>query len=128
MKLNLIADINFDSALLQAQEMQEKLEKTENKETLPKLFGVPITVKEHLKVKGLVSCCGLTQLSAKLPETSDCSFVQLLRNAGCVPFASTNVPQGLFSIESVNNFYGRSKNPHNPLLTVGGSTGGEGGA
>jgi len=28
----------------------------------------------------------------------------------------------------VNNFYGRSKNPHNPLLTVGGSTGGEGGA
>ena len=44
---------------------------------------------------------------------------------GCVPFAHTNIPQGLLNIYSNNNVYGMSTNPYNPVFISGGSSGGE---
>lgn len=76
----------------------------------------------------MLSCCGYLSLANKKPETMDCLFVAILRDQGAIPFAMTNVPQGLFAIETNNWIYGRSLNPHRKSLTVGGSSGGEGGA
>ncbi|KAL4473801.1 hypothetical protein ABPG74_022665 [Tetrahymena malaccensis] len=125
---NLICDIDVENNLSLAQQKDEILKQTQDKSTLPVFFGVPITVKEHLKTKGLLSSCGYVQFAARPVENVDCAFVQLLREQGVIPFANTNVPQGLFAIESNNNLYGPSLNPFNKNLTVGGSSGGEGGA
>ncbi len=48
-----------------------------------------------------------------------------LREAGCVFLGKSNVSQLLIFHESVNPFFGRTLNPHNPERTPGGSSGGE---
>ncbi|KAL4503976.1 hypothetical protein ABPG72_022606 [Tetrahymena utriculariae] len=123
---NLICDIDVENNLSLAKQKDEILKSTQDKSSLPVFFGVPITVKEHLKTKGLLSTCGYVQFSTRPVENVDCAFVQLLREQGVIPFANTNVPQGLFAIESNNNLYGHSLNPFNKNPTVGVSSRGEG--
>jgi amidase len=45
-----------------------------------------------------------------------------------IPFIKTNVPQFCIACETNNNLWGRTLNPWNQKRTVGGSSGGEGGA
>jgi amidase len=45
---------------------------------------------------------------------------------GAVLYVKTSVPQTLLLGESVNNLIGKTLNPHNSLLSCGGSSGGEG--
>ena len=52
-------------------------------------------------------------------------MVQLLRDAGAIPYLKTNIPITLLSFESTNDVWGRCKNPHNQAYSPGGSTGGE---
>ncbi|CCX31487.1 Similar to Fatty-acid amide hydrolase 1; acc. no. Q9TUI8 [Pyronema omphalodes CBS 100304] len=59
------------------------------------------------------------------PAKSDAVIVGLLRRAGAVPFVKTNVPITLLAFESTNDVFGRTKNPHSPRYSPGGSTGGE---
>lgn len=59
------------------------------------------------------------------PATADSTLVTLLRGAGAVFHAKTNVPATLMMGESVNNVFGRTLNPRNRQLTSGGSSGGE---
>ena len=44
---------------------------------------------------------------------------------GAIPFVKSNIPQLLMIPETINNFYGRSLNPHNLERSSGGSSGGE---
>lgn len=53
-------------------------------------------------------------------------MVQMLRDAGAVPYVKTNVPITLLSFESTNQVFGRTDNPHVMGYSPGGSTGGEG--
>ena len=43
----------------------------------------------------------------------------------CVPFAHSNIPQGLLNIEVDNNVYGKSYNPYKKGFISGGSSGGD---
>ena len=52
--------------------------------------------------------------------------MDLLLAAGAVFYCKTNLPQTMMTADSDNNVQGRTLNPHNPSLTPGGSTGGEG--
>ncbi|EKG12072.1 Amidase [Macrophomina phaseolina MS6] len=49
----------------------------------------------------------------------------MLLAAGAVLYVKTNVPTAMMIAESVNNVFGRTKNPRNRALTPGGSSGGE---
>lgn len=85
---------------------------------------VPFTVKDHLKVAGMIETCGFTDNLRPSETTSD--VVQLLEKENCVAFAHTNVPQGLLGIQSSNTLFGTVLNPHNKAFISGGSSGGEG--
>ena len=89
-------------------------------------WGIPFTVKDHIKVNDMVSTCGYSK--SITPAYENAEVVDLLINEGCVPYAHTNVPQGLFNIESGNNVWGTSLNPYNKAFVSGGSSGGEGAA
>lgn len=67
--------------------------------------------------------------------------MEILKQQGAVVYCKTNVPQTLMvsfirlqhayslymqSPETCNNVFGRTLHPHNPQLTCGGSSGGEG--
>lgn len=90
------------------------------------LEGVPISLKENFEYAGTDATCGLAARCFK-PSAEDGLLVQLLKDAGAIPFVKTNVPQALLAFESTNRVYGKSLNAWDPLRTPGGSTGGEGG-
>ncbi|XP_067086870.1 fatty-acid amide hydrolase 1 [Osmerus mordax] len=89
------------------------------------LYGVPISIKENLGFKGHDSSCGvLCKLDQPVPE--DSVLVKVLKTQGAIPFAKTNIPQGLLNYDCSNPIFGQTVNPHNSLKTSGGSSGGEG--
>jgi amidase len=57
---------------------------------------------------------------------ADSALVKCLLQQGAVLYCYTNMPQALFSGETICNLHGRTVNPHNRALAVGGSSGGEG--
>lgn len=50
----------------------------------------------------------------------------LMREAGAIPFALTNVSEVCMWWESCNPVHGRTNNPYDTYRIVGGSSGGEG--
>jgi fatty acid amide hydrolase 2 len=55
----------------------------------------------------------------------DADVVSLLKKAGGILIAVTNIPEYNLWCESRNNVYGQTLNPYNTTRTVGGSSGGE---
>lgn len=51
--------------------------------------------------------------------------MDILSKHNCVPYAHTNVPQGLLNIETCNHVWGRSLNPYKRDFISGGSSGGD---
>ncbi|XP_053325142.1 vitamin D3 hydroxylase-associated protein-like [Spea bombifrons] len=96
--------------------------KQENKGVL---YGIPVSIKEHIGYKGHPSTCGLVQYLDEL-ETEDSVIVKVLKKQGAVVFAKTNVPQSLICCETSNPIYGLTRNPHNQSKGASGSSGGEG--
>lgn len=95
-------------------------------ECLPPFYGVPISVKESIKIKGKRNSIGLKHCPNRVEE-NDGLFIAMVRQMGFIPFVRTNVPQGNKSYECHNNIFGRALNPWNTQRTTGGSSGGEGG-
>ncbi|KAL3426827.1 hypothetical protein PVAG01_00336 [Phlyctema vagabunda] len=120
---NCLALILFDSALSRAVELDEYLGTTGK--TVGPLHGLPISIKEHIEVKGTVATAGFIAWADDVSK-EDALVVKILREAGAVFHVKTTNPQALMALETVSNIYGRTTNPHNRSLNPGGSSGGEG--
>jgi Asp-tRNA(Asn)/Glu-tRNA(Gln) amidotransferase A subunit family amidase len=120
---NCITEPLFDSAIARAKQLDEYLIK-HGKPWGP-LHGLPVSIKDTFKVKGVDTTIGLVSLCFK-PATSNSPLVDMLHALGCVIITKTNIPQTLASLDSINNVFGRCMNPVNRLMTAGGSSGGEG--
>jgi amidase len=89
------------------------------------LHGLPISVKEHIAMKGHDLNAGfISWVGTVAPD--DGLILKLLWNAGCIFHARTTEPQTLMHLETSSNIYGVTVNPYNTGLTSGGSSGGEG--
>ncbi|ETS85588.1 hypothetical protein PFICI_03613 [Pestalotiopsis fici W106-1] len=108
-------------AVARAKELDDHLAATGK--TIGPLHGVPISVKEHIPVKGH-SVLGASWDTRRIAK-EDCHMISILREAGAVFYCKTMQPQALMHLETVS-LAGRTLNPHNILLSAGGSTGGEG--
>jgi len=84
------------------------------------LLGLPMTVKLHIDVAGMVTCDGVSCHEAE----HDAPVVQALKNAGAIIVGKTNVPATCSDYQTYNPHYGLTKNPHDLDLTPGGSSGG----
>ena len=87
------------------------------------LHGVPITVKDALAVEGVRSTGGATELAEHV-ATADADVVALVRRAGAIPFAKTNVPRWSGDFQTYNEIFGTTNNPWDTTRTPGGSSGG----
>ena len=124
LEYGLIADVNFEEAILEAQKKDQNLD---NSSELPPLYGLPVSIKDHITTKGLRYTAGFSKC-ANLPKSDeDCNFIRILRENGAIFFISSNLPQGIGSIESKNRIWGRALNPWDKSRTPGGSSGGEAG-
>jgi amidase len=112
-----------EMALKQASELDKFYEK--NGRTVGPLHGLPISLKDQLRIKGLETTMAYVAWINKFDE-EDSVLTALLRKAGAVFYIKTSVPQSLMVCETVNNITGRSVNPRNKHWSPGGSSGGEG--
>ena len=88
------------------------------------LHGVPISVKDCIDVRGCDSTCGTAARTFR-PAEEDALIVAVLRDAGAIPIVRGSTGQSMMLPESSNAVWGTAKNPHNPLRTPGGSSGGD---
>ncbi|KAM7046995.1 vitamin D3 hydroxylase-associated protein-like isoform 2-T2 [Acridotheres tristis] len=106
-------------------ECEEQLQEIERHKEKGQLYGIPVSIKDHIGHKGHLATCGLVQCLDTVME-EDSVLVKVLKRQGAIPFAMTNVPQSLFSYECSNPIFGQTLNPLNPQKSPGGSSGGEG--
>jgi amidase len=91
------------------------------------LHGVPCTVKENIDVAGTPTTQGVKALADAI-ATIDAPTVERMRAAGAIPFARTNLPDFGLRVHTDSELHGITRNPWNPEVTAGGSSGGEGAA
>lgn len=91
-------------------------------EAVGRLHGVPVVVKDVIKVAGLACSGGVEPLRAVASD--DATVVSRLRAEGAIVLGLTNVPEMGRGGESNNNLYGRTNNPFDLSRTPGGSSGG----
>jgi amidase len=92
--------------------------------TLGPLHGVPFSVKENIDLAGSATTQGVPALSGAVPS-GDAPHVGRLRAAGAIPIARTNCPDFGIGWHTVSTLHGATRNPWNPDVTPGGSSGGE---
>ncbi|EUR78663.1 hypothetical protein PFBG_00758 [Plasmodium falciparum 7G8] len=86
---------------------------------LPKLFGIPIVIKDNIITKGIPTKAG-SQILLKYIPTYDSTVVKKLKKCGAVIIGKTHMDE--FAMGSCTN---KSKNPFNEtILSCGGSSGG----
>nr|WP_255720329.1 amidase [Acuticoccus kalidii] len=87
------------------------------------LDGVPVAVKDNLAVAGMPATFGSGLYADYVPEADELP-IKRLRDAGAIVIGKTNTPE--FAVEGFthNALFGTTRNPWNPELTPGGSSGG----
>ncbi|KAL4869235.1 hypothetical protein BDV12DRAFT_168140 [Aspergillus spectabilis] len=121
--LNYATEFLAESALVQAKHLDAVFNETGK--LVGPLHGVPISVKEHVGIKGRVCNAGFVAWCDYI-SPDDAYVIQFLQKAGAVVHVRTNQPQSLMHMDSANNITGRTLNPSNRNLSPGGSSGGEG--
>jgi aspartyl-tRNA(Asn)/glutamyl-tRNA(Gln) amidotransferase subunit A len=87
------------------------------------LDGVPLTVKDNILVGGLRATWG-SKLYANYVPAKDELPIARLREAGAIILGKTNCPEFTLQGYTDNLLFGPTRNPWNPELTPGGSSGG----
>ena len=87
------------------------------------LAGVPVTVKVNTDQAGFATTNGLS-IQQNLVTSKDNPVVKNLRDAGAIIIGRTNTPAFSLHWFTRNRLHGHTLNPHNPLITPGGSSGG----
>ncbi|XP_003220325.2 vitamin D3 hydroxylase-associated protein [Anolis carolinensis] len=104
---------------------EEQLRDLKNQKDKGLLYGVPVSIKDHIGCKGHISTGGLVQFLNKV-EKEDSVIVKVLKKQGAIPFVKTNIPQSMINYDCSNLIFGPTVNPRNHKKSPGGSSGGEG--
>ena len=123
-KINAVVDYRPDDVLKQAADVDGKIARGEDAGILA---GVPVTVKVNIDQQGFATTNGLKlQREAIAPANSP--VIDNLRKAGAVILGRTNCPAFSYRWFTTNLIHGDTKNPRDPSITPGGSSGGAGAA
>ena len=92
-------------------------------ERLGPLHGLPTGIKDLYETEGLLTTYGSPLYRSFVPDR-DAAMVALVRKAGAIIVAKTNVPEFGAGANTRNTVWGATGNPFNPRLNAGGSSGG----
>lgn len=93
-----------------------------NKDML-RLYGIPITIKDNIAVKGMKATAGNLPLKNFVPK-EDALVVTRLKEEGAIILGKTNLAKLAMDAQTDNEIYGRTNNPYNIEYCAGGSSGG----
>ena len=117
--LNTFVTVTGEQALTQAAAADRRLAKGEA--TL--LTGLPLAHKDIFCTSGVKTSCGSRMLDNFIAPY-DATIVERLQNAGAVMLGKTNMDEFAMGSSNETSFYGPVRNPWNPALVPGGSSGG----
>jgi len=120
-KLNCFCLVDAKSALASARESEARWRKDEPRGLLD---GVPVSIKDLLLTKGWPTLRGSRTINPKGPWNDDAPAVARLREHGAVLVGKTTTPEFGWKGVTDNSLTGITRNPWNPKLTPGGSSGG----
>ena len=123
-EINAIVEVDSDAARQGAAEADEALTHGDN---LGPLHGVPVTIKINVDVSGLSNNNGVPAFQEMIASENS-PVVQNLLNAGAVIAGRTNTPEFSMRGTTDNPLYGLTRNPWDPAMSPGGSSGGAGAA
>ena len=118
--INAVVDHRPDEALAEAARVDRAIAAGDD---VGPLAGVPATVKINLDQAGFATTNGVA-LQRDLVAHEDNPVVANLRHAGAILIGRTNAPAFSLRWFTSNRLHGATKNPHDPRLTPGGSSGG----
>ena len=116
--LNAVVTVN-ERALDEAREAEKEL--TAGRAGV--LCGIPVGIKDVTPTAGLRTTYGSPLYADHVPDT-DALVVQRLKSAGAIILGKTNAPEFATGGHTYNEVFGVTRNPWNPELSAGGSTGG----
>ena len=122
--INAVVDHRPEDVLAQAGAIDAALGRNES---VGPLAGVPVTIKVNIDQEGFATTNGL-KLQRDLIARSNSPVVDNLRKAGAVILGRTNCPAFSYRWFTTNLIHGDTRNPRDPGLTPGGSSGGAGAA
>ena len=123
-KINAVIDHRPDDVLAQAASIDAAIARGE---AIGPLAGVPVTIKVNVDQEGYATTNGL-KLQRDTIAKADNPVVANLRKAGAVLLGRTNCPAFSYRWFTTNLIHGDTKNPRDPGITPGGSSGGAGAA
>ncbi|MCA6125126.1 amidase family protein [Bradyrhizobium sp. WSM 1704] len=123
-KINAVVDHRPDDVLAQAASVDAAIARGDE---VGPLAGVPVTIKVNVDQEGYATTNGL-KLQRDVIAKADNPVVANLRKAGAVLLGRTNCPAFSYRWFTTNLIHGDTKNPRDPAITPGGSSGGAGAA
>lgn len=109
-----------EKALDEARKLEKKASKPAE---MGLLHGLPAGIKDVTPVAGMRTTYGSPLYADHIPP-EDALVVQRLKAAGAIILGKTNTPEFATGGNTFNEVFGRTRNPWNPQLSAGGSTGG----
>jgi len=122
--INAVVDHRPDDVLSQAAAVDAAIARGDD---VGVLAGVPVTIKANIDQAGFANTNGL-KMQAGLIAKDNSPVVDNLRKAGAVILGRTNCPAFSYRWFTTNLIHGNTKNPRDPSITPGGSSGGAGAA
>jgi amidase len=122
--INAVVDHRPEDVLAQAEAVDAAIARNEN---VGPLAGVPVTVKVNIDQTGFATTNGL-KLQRDVIAATNSPVIDNLRKAGAVILGRTNCPAFSYRWFTTNLVHGDTKNPRDPSITPGGSSGGAGAA
>jgi amidase len=87
------------------------------------LHGLPAAIKDTHATAGMRTTHGSPLHADDVPAQDDL-HVARIRAAGAIVLGKTNVPEFAMGSHTFNTLFGPTRNPYDPALSVGGSSGG----
>ncbi|MEI4232695.1 amidase [Roseovarius sp. D22-M7] len=87
------------------------------------LAGLPICIKDMVNAKGFPTTKGSPALAGTIAQADDL-IVARMRAAGVIVIGKSNVPEFALGSHTFNPVFGATRNPYDPRVSCGGSSGG----
>jgi amidase len=118
--LNAYCTVATDQALAAARAATRVMTRSAK---LAPLHGIPVSIKDLTPTRGIRTTWGSKIFEDHVPD-ADGLIVERLKAAGAIVIGKTNTPEYGAGANTFNAVFGATRNPWNPRLTCGGSTGG----